>query len=157
RTTWSCVDSFPMKSVDPCREKGPRLPELGQFLVALIVQRIHLARRTFLRGDLLDVDQCLFLDPHQHGIHGAFGDLDESLVPQPDGDLVAIGGASGQEGEDDALENSLEHLRPLVAHRTCLMLGGVVLCLRGGRVCGGVPYVWAHLALVRPHWTTHCC
>src|SRR4029453_8750059 len=85
---------------------------------SLRVEGIHLARRPLLRRDPLHVDEAALLDPDQQRIDGALGDVGEALLPQPRRDLVAVRGPAGQDREDDALQDPLEHLRHLLAHRT---------------------------------------
>src|SRR5512139_103617 len=84
-------DTFP--------EEAPRPPELVELGPAPVVERVDLARRALLGGDLLDVDQAALLDPDEQGVDGALGDVGEALLPQPRGDLVAVGRAACQQRE----------------------------------------------------------
>src|SRR5215207_4423244 len=107
---------------DPFLEEAPRPPELVEVLLALRVQRIHLARRPLHRRDLLDVDEAALLDAHQQGVDGALGDVGESLVSQPRRNLVSVRIPAGEDRQDDALQRALEHLGRLFAHETYLLL-----------------------------------
>src|SRR5437588_6427552 len=98
------------------REEAPGPPELFEVFPSLCVEGVHLARGPFLRRDLLHVDQSALLVPDQQRIDGAFRDVGEALLPQPRRDLVAVRGPAGQDREDDALQDPLEHLRRLPAH-----------------------------------------
>ena len=97
-----------------------RGPTLGELLAALVVEREDLAGRPLLGGHLLDVDQLPLLDAHQQGVDRALGDVLETLLAQPRGDLVAVGGLARQQREHDALERALEHLGLLLAHDVLL-------------------------------------
>src|ERR671912_1942232 len=101
---------------DPFLEEAPRPPELVEVLLALRVQRIHLARRTLHGRDLLDIDEAALLDAHQQGVDGAFGDIGESLVSQPRRDLVSVRRPAGENRQNDALQRALEHLGRLFTH-----------------------------------------
>src|SRR5215467_1436422 len=105
-----------MELFEPFSEEAPGPPELFEVLPPASVQGIHLARRPFLRRNLLHVDEATLLDPDQECIDGAFHDVGEALLPQPRGDLVAVRRPAGQQREDDPLEDALEHLRQLFAH-----------------------------------------
>jgi hypothetical protein len=98
-------------------EEAPRPPELGQVLPPSGVDGVDLAGRALLGGHLLHIDEPALLDADEERVDGPLGDVGEALVAQPRGDLVAVGGPRRQDGEDDALERSLEHLRLLTAHR----------------------------------------
>src|SRR5262245_2093114 len=105
-----------MELFEPFSEEAPGPPELFEVFPSLSVEGIHLARRPLLRGDLLHIDEAPLLDPDQQRIDGAFRDVGEALLPQPRRDLVAVRGPAGQDREDDAFQDSLEHLRHLPAH-----------------------------------------
>src|SRR5688572_828784 len=94
---------------DPFCEEAPAPPELLEVLAASGVERVDLARRTLLRGDLLDVREASLFDPDQQGIDGALDDVGEASLAQSSRDLVAVRRPHGQEREDDALEGALEH------------------------------------------------
>src|SRR5665811_1344326 len=107
-----------MELVQSFSEEAPRPPELFEVFPSLSVERVHLARRPLLGGDLLHVDKAAPLDPDEQRIPGPFGDVGEALLPQPCRDLVAVRGPARQDREHDALQRALEHLRHLLAHGT---------------------------------------
>src|SRR5476649_1351259 len=107
-----------MELFELSREEAPRPPELLEIFLSLRIERVHLARRPLLGGDLLHVDEAFLLEPDEQGVDGAFGDVGEALLPQPCRDLVAVRGPHGEDRENDALQRALEHLRHLLAHGT---------------------------------------
>ncbi|MNH32204.1 hypothetical protein D3C79_926290 [compost metagenome] len=105
-----------------CLQEAPGGPELLELLPALGVQGVHLAGRTLLARDLLDVDEVLLLDAHQECVDRAFGDVGESVVADACGDLVPVCRLLGEESQNDALQSALEHLGHLLAHEALLPL-----------------------------------
>jgi len=93
-----------------------RSPEVVEVGAARRVERVHLARRALLGWHLLDVDEAALLDAHEEGVDRALGDVGEALVAQPRGDLVAVGGAAGEDRQHDAFEGAFEHLGDLLGH-----------------------------------------
>ena len=91
----------------------------------LRVERVHLARRSLLGRDLLDIHEAPLLDADEQRVHGAFDDVREALLAQSRRDLVPVRGSRGQDREHDALESALEHLRHLI----CPQLTSYLLCV----------------------------
>src|SRR5580700_11100463 len=101
------------------REEAPRAPELLEIFLSLRVERIDLAWRPFVGRDLLHVDEALLLEPDEQRVDSPLGNVGEALLTQPCGDLVAVGGSSGQDRQNDPLKRALEHLgHLLLAHGT---------------------------------------
>src|SRR5262245_43267695 len=109
-----------MELFEPSSEEAPGPPELFEVFPPLSVERVHLARRSLLGWDLLNVDEASLLDPDEQRVDSALGDVGEALSPQPRGDLVAVSGSHGQDREDDPLQDSLKHFRHLLAHEQLL-------------------------------------
>ena len=65
---------------DPFREEAPGPPELVELLLALGVERVHLAWRPLLGRNLLHVDEAALLDPDEQGVDGALDDVGEALL-----------------------------------------------------------------------------
>src|SRR5690606_5429290 len=112
--TWSFASVAQL--LEPFCEKGPRLPELLQIFPAASVEGIHLAWRPLLGGNLLHIHEAALLDPDEQRVDGSFGNVLESLLAQPRGDLVAVRRTHRQDGEHDAFQRALEHLRHQLSH-----------------------------------------
>src|SRR4051794_24321886 len=72
-----------VKLFDPFGEEAPAPPELLEVLAAVGVERVDLARRALLGGDLLDVGEASLLDPDEQGVDSALDDVGEAALTQP--------------------------------------------------------------------------
>src|SRR5215469_14342017 len=107
------IASF-VEQLQSIRQEAPRLPELFEVFATLSVEGVHPPRRALLRRNLLHVDDAPLLDPDQHRVNGSLRNVGEPLLPEPRCDLVAVRGPAGQDGEDDPLQDALEHFRRLL-------------------------------------------
>src|ERR1700734_4084443 len=89
-TLWPFLAASFAELLEPFCEEAPGPPEFFEMFLSLSVERVHLARRPLLGGDLFHVDEAALLDPDKQRVDRPFGDVREALLPQPGRDLVAV-------------------------------------------------------------------